>query len=86
MHSINNLLGYKAASQRDLDDLCSQLSSNFINPHKHFLGGDYDANVLMLALQNLGYNANWQDNREEENIYFDSMVFKEERVGYVINK
>jgi hypothetical protein len=55
MHAINNLLGYPVATEKDLNQLCKQLSDDFINPHKHFLGGDYDANVLMLALQNLGY-------------------------------
>jgi hypothetical protein len=49
-------------------------------------GGDYDANVLVLALQNLGYHTKWLDSRDEETIIFDSMVYKEERVGYIINQ
>lgn len=73
-------------SQNNLDKLCAQLSSDFINPHKHFFGGDYDANVLMLALQNMGYITKWLDNREEKSICFESMLMKEERVGYIINK
>lgn len=35
--------------------ICCELSNSFINPHKHIMGGDYDANVIMIALQRQGY-------------------------------
>jgi hypothetical protein len=35
-----------------MNSLCSTLApSAIINPHKHLFGGDYDVNVLMLALE-----------------------------------
>jgi hypothetical protein len=33
-----------------MNSLCKGLSPQFINPHKHIFGGDYDVNVLMYAL------------------------------------
>ena len=38
-----------------MKSICYELSEDFINPHKHIFGGDYDANVLMMALQRQGY-------------------------------
>ena len=55
VHAINNLLGYEACTQNELNQICYDLSDDFINPHKHIFGGDYDANVLMIALQRIGY-------------------------------
>lgn len=55
MHSINNLLRRPAYTRAAMEGICLDLSDDFINPHKHVLGGDYDANVLMIALQREGY-------------------------------
>jgi hypothetical protein len=33
-----------------MEAICQELSSDFINPHKHIFGGDYDANVIIIAL------------------------------------
>lgn len=33
-----------------MEKICHELSKGFINPHKHILGGDYDANVLIIAV------------------------------------
>jgi hypothetical protein len=52
MHSINNLLASPIYNKQRMNDICYQLSDAFINPHKHIFGGDYDANVLLMALQN----------------------------------
>lgn len=38
-----------------MENICYELSDDFINPHKHVLGGDYDANVVIMALQKKGY-------------------------------
>lgn len=35
-------------------EICYELSDDFINPHKHIFGGDYDANVIIMGLQKKG--------------------------------
>jgi hypothetical protein len=51
VHAINNLFGDVAYNEKGLDKICKSLSNELINPHKHFFGGDYDANVLMVAMK-----------------------------------
>lgn len=51
MHSVNNLLCKERYNVKDMEKICYDLSGSFINPHKHVFGGDYDANVILLALQ-----------------------------------
>ena len=46
-------------------EICLGLSDEFINPHKHIFGGDYDANVIFVALQKKGYECRWLDKRKE---------------------
>jgi len=62
--TINNLLGYPFYTKDSLNDICYGLSNDFLNPHKHILGGDYDSNVLIIALQNFGCECKWLDSRE----------------------
>jgi hypothetical protein len=50
MHALNNLLGKHFYSKEDMENICYSLSDDFINPHKYIFGGDYDVNVLMIAL------------------------------------
>lgn len=51
LHSVNNLLQKRAHSIDSMVGICYSLSDDLINPHKHIMGGDYDANVMMIALQ-----------------------------------
>lgn len=53
-------------TKSELDKICSELSPNeWINPHKSMLGwGQYDVNVLIVALQRRGYEAIWFDKRK----------------------
>ena len=45
--------------------MCKELSDDFINPHKHPLfGGDYDANIIILATQRQGLKTHWIDKRK----------------------
>lgn len=38
--------------------------SALINPHRGWFGtGDYDANVLIFAIEQLGYEVKWHDPR-----------------------
>lgn len=65
MHSINNILGGPFYSKQLLNDICYRLSDDFINPHKHIFGGDYDANVLIIALQEQNCTTKWHDRRNK---------------------
>ena len=46
-----------------MNEICYSLSDDFFNPHKHPFGGDYDANIIMVALQKLGCECKWVDSR-----------------------
>ena len=54
LHSLNNMLGRHDCTSEELNAICYELSDAFINPHKHIFGGDYDVNVLLVALQRRG--------------------------------
>jgi hypothetical protein len=47
-----------------MKNICYELSDQFINPHKHIFGGDYDINVLQIALEKKGYITTWYDTRK----------------------
>ena len=66
VHALNNLFQDRNAySKADLDAISYNLSpDSFVNPHKNMLGlGNYDVNVLMVALQLRDYEAVWFDKR-----------------------
>ena len=66
VHSLNNLFQDRNAySKEDLDAISYQLSpDSFVNPHKNMLGlGNYDVNVMMVALQQKNYEVVWFDKR-----------------------
>lgn len=66
VHSLNNLFQDRNAySKEDLDAISYQLSpDSFVNPHKNMLGlGNYDVNVMMVALQQKNYEVVWFDRR-----------------------
>jgi hypothetical protein len=65
MHSVNNLLARPEYTKQQMNDICYKLSDAFINPHKHLFGGDYDANVVIIALQDQHCVAKWQDRRNQ---------------------
>lgn len=65
MHCINNLMRRKVYKKKDMENICKELSGDVINPHKHILGGDYDANVIMCALQKQNCECQWLDRRKK---------------------
>ena len=79
MHSLNNMLGSAIFTSDSLNAICYQLSTDFINPHKHIFGGDYDVNVLLLALQQREFEYEWWDNRKA------GFTVKEQCVGLLVN-
>lgn len=64
LHALNNLFqDSNAFTKNDLDSIAETLSPSSIllfNPHKSKFGfGNYDVNVLLMALQNKNYEAIW---------------------------
>jgi len=66
VYALNNLLGRNAFTNLDLNQISKQLSTDLINPYKHFLGGDFDVSVLIIALQRNNYECLWLDNRKKK--------------------
>jgi josephin len=66
VHALNMLLGDNIVDKKTLDEVCETLSpSKWWNPHRSSLGtGNYDINVAMYVLDELGYNASFFDNRK----------------------
>ena len=85
MHSINNLLKQHVYEIADMDRICYNLSDDMINPHKHIMGGDYDANVIIIGLQQQGYECEWNDNRKI--LKLENFINNSERdtLGFLLN-
>ncbi|CAH3015222.1 unnamed protein product [Porites evermanni] len=84
VHSLNNLFQDRNAySKEDLDAISYQLSPDaFVNPHKNMLGlGNYDVNVMMVALQQKNYEVVWFDKRLSLETLKLQHIF-----GFVVNK
>lgn len=84
LHALNNVLQDKIFSKSALDDIANNLSpSKFVNPHRNFFGlGNYDANVLVLALQQCNYDIVWCDKRKsvkDHNLNLDNIL------GFILN-
>ncbi|GLE08362.1 hypothetical protein PINS_up019458 [Pythium insidiosum] len=88
IHAINNLLQAPVVDQRVMDTACAQLvqadpsggslSSWLWHPHRAPLGlGNYDVNVLMLVLQQQGYDMQWVNKTQRvtaQTLDFDGVV------------
>ena len=66
-----------------MEVICGELSEDFINPHKHVLGGDYDANVIILALQRVNLQAQWLDRRK--NFSIPEETSDKTTIGFLLN-
>jgi josephin len=65
VHAINNLMQKKIYAAKDLDAIANSFSNAWINPHKSVLGlGNYDANVLIKAVEDQGFEVKWFDKRK----------------------
>ncbi|CEF60100.1 Josephin-like protein [Strongyloides ratti] len=82
LHSLNNLFQKEKFNKHDLDKICEELDrSTWFNSHRSWLGlGDYDANVLMAALDKEGYTCTWFDSRLTASSINHNEVF-----GYIFN-
>uniref|UniRef100_A0A914Y0N9 ubiquitinyl hydrolase 1 n=1 Tax=Panagrolaimus superbus TaxID=310955 RepID=A0A914Y0N9_9BILA len=84
-HALNNLLQRPAYTKELLNDYCLHLDDrNWFNPHRSMLGlGNYDVNVLMLALSSVEEDLTlvWFDSRLKYKNVNNEKVF-----GYIFNK
>ncbi|KAJ3269743.1 Josephin-1 [Borealophlyctis nickersoniae] len=70
-HTLNNLLQRPAFTQLDLDRISTELAAlgtnaSILNPHRSPFGlGDYDVNVIMKALEEVGMDVEWFDRRKD---------------------
>eukprot|EP00638_Chattonella_subsalsa_P022884 CAMPEP_0117855916 /NCGR_PEP_ID=MMETSP0950-20121206/928_1 /TAXON_ID=44440 /ORGANISM="Chattonella subsalsa, Strain CCMP2191" /LENGTH=329 /DNA_ID=CAMNT_0005704901 /DNA_START=26 /DNA_END=1016 /DNA_ORIENTATION=+ len=89
VHAIKNLLQENYFSKKDFDEICTNLApGSWVNPHKSLLGtGNYDLNVLMVALQLKDCQIQWHDQRKSvKEINLDSclgVLINVEEKGYV---
>ncbi|VDK88352.1 unnamed protein product [Dibothriocephalus latus] len=85
VHAINNVLQFEAVNKKSMDAICSSLSpgSSWTNPHRNILGlGNFDVNVLILALQENGHDVVWfnrQKSMTEYNLNWDLIT------GFILN-
>ncbi len=67
VHALNNLFQREEFTKADLDAVCAQLDpDSWLNQHKSWIPGfgNYDFNVLAVALQSRGYEITWFDARK----------------------
>lgn len=83
LFSVNHLLGGRVYSQQAMTQICYSLSDDYINPHKHIFGGDYDLNVLILALQQQQLATRWHDARQPLSVPSNDQC--PQLVGYLVN-
>ncbi|KAH3760570.1 Josephin protein [Pelomyxa schiedti] len=66
IHAVNNLLQRPHFNKQRFDEIVSALSGRrrLISPHCSPIGlGNYDVNVIIQALDQIGYVVQWYDNR-----------------------
>jgi josephin len=73
IHALNNLLGGPILTKDSLDEIAMRLAPTsgwWNNPHKSIFGlGNYDVNVLMIALKDQEYETQYLDTRSGKNIW-----------------
>ena len=73
IHALNNLLGGPILTKYSLDEIAMRLAPTsgwWNNPHKSIFGlGNYDVNVLMIALKDQGYETQYLDTRPGKNLW-----------------
>lgn len=65
LHTLNNLFQRQEFEQHELDQICESLDERrWFNAHRSWIGmGNYDANILLIALQARGLVGRWFDKR-----------------------
>ncbi|GAB5361485.1 hypothetical protein AAMO2058_000717200 [Amorphochlora amoebiformis] len=82
VHTLNNLFQKEVFTKEHFDRIANALApGKFLNPHKSMLGtGNYDINVLSMALQEKKYTIKWFDKRKDP-----SAVNLKVILGFIIN-
>ena len=84
IHAVNNLMQRQAYTKDDFDSISYSLTPFAcfrVNPHKSCWGvGNYDANVLIRAIESLGFEVGWHDRRKAASLIDFHTVF-----GLIIN-
>uniref|UniRef100_A0A7S2TRN7 ubiquitinyl hydrolase 1 n=1 Tax=Lotharella oceanica TaxID=641309 RepID=A0A7S2TRN7_9EUKA len=82
IHAVNNLLQRQEFKKADFDRIAKTLAPNaFVNPHRSIWGtGNYDVNVLTMAMQEKDYDIRWFDRRKDP-----SVINLDEIIGFIIN-
>ena len=86
LHAVNALLQRRAYTASEFDALADSLMlerrNSWFHPHRSMFGlGDYDANVLLCALQKYGLDATWLTAKDD---YLEIMCEDSLR-GFLIN-
>lgn len=86
VHAINNVLQRDAVTKADLNRICGDLAPGcppFMNPHRNAFGlGNFDANALIVALQETGHDIVWFDKRTS---FADHRLDWSKIVGCILN-
>jgi len=93
MHALNALFQREKFTTNHMDAICNTLAPDkLINPHKSiFRTGNYDANVLMMALHQEDVDVQWFDSRKAQSdlsLNEDFLCPKEkyaEFLGFIVN-
>uniref|UniRef100_A0A183BLX4 ubiquitinyl hydrolase 1 n=1 Tax=Globodera pallida TaxID=36090 RepID=A0A183BLX4_GLOPA len=82
LHALNNLFQREEFGRQELDEICEKFDdSKWFNAHRSWIGlGNYDANVLLCALQSRGLVGRWFDKRLSA-----SRIRRDAIVAYVFN-
>ncbi|KXN73906.1 hypothetical protein CONCODRAFT_77149 [Conidiobolus coronatus NRRL 28638] len=68
LHTLNNLLQKPQYSSNELNKIgfeINQFQGKWMNYYRNMCWGDYDVNVLIVALQNSGVQVDWFDVRKD---------------------
>lgn len=92
-HALNALFQCKKFTNTNMDNICKILAPDkMINPHKSiFQTGNYDANVLMMALHQENVDVQWFDSRKaaSELSLNDDFLCPEDKyvefLGFIVN-
>eukprot|EP01084_Bolivina_argentea_P083770 151653_1 len=92
LHSINSLLQKHEFTSKQLNSICKELSPNkLINPHRSmFKTGNYDANVLIMALNKMNIDVQWFDTRKLNKLNLNDETFLTNNkqfkfIGFILN-
>lgn len=83
LHAVNGILGRREFSVQDFNKICEKLDSRWwFNSHRLPLLGNYDVNVITIALEKAGCLVKWHDHRlGKKGLSTDAT----ELVGYIVN-